>query len=114
MSKYVYRESDKHAKREARAIIRHKINEILMSNFCQRCKIENPKHPEIYDFDHQHDKIECFSNMISQSRNWDKIWIEIKKCLILCANCHRIKTQKDIQNNVKIPTTPSPQMEIFQ
>jgi len=67
----------------------------------------------MFDFDHQHDKIECVSNMISQSRNWDKIWIEIKKCRILCANCHRVKTQKDIKNKVKIPTTPSPQMEIF-
>lgn len=113
MAKSAYRPNDKYLKRKQRAFCRHKVNEVIMSNFCQRCGVEDHEHPEIFDFDHQHDKIECVSNMISQSRNWDKIWIEIKKCQILCANCHRIKTQKDIKNKVKIPTTSSPQIEMF-
>jgi len=110
---YKYKNNDKHYKRKSRALIRHKLNEILMSNFCQKCGLEDPEHPEMFDFDHQHDKIECVSNMASQSKNWDKIWIEIKKCQILCANCHRIKSQEDIENKFKIPTTPSNQMELL-
>jgi hypothetical protein len=110
---YKYNSNDKFYKQKQRAYNKHKLYEIIMSNFCQHCGLEDPDHPEIYDFDHQHDKIECVSNMLSQSRNWDKVWEEIKKCQILCANCHRKKTQIDKLNNVKLPETPSLQVEIF-
>ena len=64
MSKWKYNPNDKIRKRKNRRVIRHQITEIKMSNFCQRCGIEDSEHPEIFDFDHQYNKKECVSNLI--------------------------------------------------
>ena len=69
-----------------------------MSNFCQRCKWEDYRYPYVLDFDHQHNKVDSVSNILSSSTNLDKVLEEIKKCQILCANCHRIKTKEDRDN----------------
>ena len=113
MSKWKYNTNDKIRKRKNRGVIRHQITEIKMSNFCQRCGIEDSEHPEIFDFDHQYNKKECVSNLIQQASLWYRIWDEIKKCTILCANCHRIKTKEDRDNNVTHEVIVSSQGELF-
>ena len=113
MSKYKYNPNDKIRKRKNRMVVRHKITEIKMSNFCQRCGIEDSEHPEIFDFDHQYNKKECVSNLIQQAALWYRVWEEIKKCIILCANCHRIKTTSDRINNITLEVIESNQTELF-
>jgi len=51
--------------------------------------------------------------MLSSVMNWDKIFEEIKKCRILCSNCHRIKTKEDRDNNITHEVIDSSQEELF-
>lgn len=46
------------------------------------------------EFDHIDPKSKLFgiARGISNGTNWDKILIEIKKCRIVCANCHKMRT----------------------
>ena len=113
MGKYAYDPLDGKRKRLNRVFLRCMIDEIKMSNFCQVCGVEDPNHPEIFDFDHQHDKKECISNAVQQSWGWGRAFAEIKKCTILCSNCHRIKTRKDRDNQITHHIVESNQMELF-
>lgn len=51
--------------------------------------------PECLDFDHVDPatKLDNVANLISQGKS-TKVWEEIAKCQVLCANCHRVKTSK--------------------
>ena len=101
--KYQYDPMDKYRKRIKRERLRNKINEVKMSNFCQRCRLEDPDYPSIFDFDHQShkDKEHNVSNMIGQCKPWPMIFQEICKCRILCANCHR-KKSIDEREDIKV------------
>ncbi len=52
------------------------------------------KDPIILEFDHISDKIAYISTMY---RNYtlEKVKLEIEKCEIRCANCHRRKTARE-------------------
>lgn len=70
-------------------------NSLLVVNFlknnpCVNCSESNIL---VLDFDHKDkkDKKYDISRMLS-SYKWNTILKEIKKCQVLCANCHRIKT----------------------
>ena len=54
---------------------------------CQMCQGVFP--PAVFDFHHTENKIEDISFMIL-NRSEKAIFQEIEKCLLLCANCHRI------------------------
>ena len=84
--------NDKYNRRRNRADRFNKVDEIKMSNFCQHCGYSNPEYPATIDFDHQHDKIECVSDLAAQARSWKVIFAEILKCQTLCRICHTIKT----------------------
>ena len=46
----------------------------------------------VLDFDHQRDKVANISAMVRQGWKTDAIALEIAKCQVLCANCHRRAT----------------------
>ena len=50
----------------------------------------------VLEFDHLHSKSSNISKMMSDICKWDVILIEIEKCQVLCANCHRRKTSKQL------------------
>jgi len=55
--------------------------------------------PVAMDFDHvSGDKIKNISSMVSQGYNIDLIKIEISKCELVCACCHRIRTASRKEN----------------
>lgn len=59
------------------------------------CSICSEKDPLVLDFDHLGNK-ECnIGYMISNGCSLDDLKKEIKKCQVLCANCHRRKTAKE-------------------
>lgn len=59
---------------------------------CTDCGKQYP--PYVMDFDHCDPalKIAAVSSMLRRRVNWEKILAEIKKCEIVCSNCHRIRT----------------------
>lgn len=62
-----------------------------MSQGCVDCGYRG--HPSALHFDHIYG-VKSFN--ISQSRNLEKAKEEIAKCVVRCANCHAIKTAKDL------------------
>lgn len=57
---------------------------------CADCGIKYP--PFVMDFDHLYDKEFNISIASNKAYSEDKVWNEIKKCEVVCANCHRIRT----------------------
>ena len=63
---------------------------------CKDCKKEYPYF--VMDFDHRDPSKKSF--MIAQAyrnKGWKQIEAEIKKCDVVCANCHRIRTHSHLQ-----------------
>ena len=51
--------------------------------------------PIVLEFDHQRDKLMNVGDLLRGVYSLQKIRLEIEKCLVRCANCHRRKTAKD-------------------
>ena len=73
---------------------------------CALCGFKG--HPAALDFDHldRSAKLVALSKSLSLSRA--AFFAEVKKCRVLCANCHRIETanQNDRANVSEAPTLP--------
>jgi len=65
--------------------------EYLLAHPCVDCGNTDTR---VLDFDHLRDKKEKVSKMLS-SYTWAKVYEEIEKCEVRCANCHRIKHFKE-------------------
>ena len=51
----------------------------------------------VLEFDHIHgNKTKAISVMVTEGRTFQAIQAEIDKCQVLCANCHRRKTMKEM------------------
>ena len=69
--------------------------EYLSDKQCVDCGFKS--HPAALDFDHvRGDKRANVSTLVATSYSWSTILEEIEKCEIRCANCHRIKTAKQL------------------
>jgi hypothetical protein len=78
--------------KESTGDIRRRLNAYKNEKKCMDCEIEYPYY--VLDFDHvRGNKIENVSNM-AKYYTWDEILKEIKKCELVCSNCHRIRTHK--------------------
>lgn len=66
--------------------IRLRIDEYKKINKCLFC---NESESCCLDFHHLKDKEFEISNMVARGLSESKIMLEIRKCLILCSNCHR-------------------------
>lgn len=71
---------------------REYIDKKYKSDPCVDCK--NPFHPICMDFDHLDAslKIDGVSQLIHRGASLKKIEAEIKKCEVVCSNCHRLRT----------------------
>ena len=81
-----YLRCSKHYKIYKRKTIKEKLIEKLGGK-CQKCN--GVFHYAAFDFHHLGDKIEDISSMMD-SRSEEEIFKEAEKCILLCANCHRI------------------------
>jgi hypothetical protein len=79
------------AQKRHRLKIRSKLFEFLSSQSCIDCG-END--PIVLEFDHKDttNKFKIVAKMLSGHYSWKSIQLEIGKCDIRCANCHRRKT----------------------
>ena len=68
-----------------------RIFEILSNSPCCQC---GESDPIVLDFDHidPMTKTDTISNLVHRDASWLRIETELKKCQVLCANCHRRKT----------------------
>lgn len=85
---------EKYKKQVERARENQRLNLIWIRKYksllgCAEC---GENRPDCLDFDHQDptEKSYTISRMLNYNRR--RIMEEIKKCVVLCANCHRIRT----------------------
>jgi hypothetical protein len=72
---------------------------------CERCGFAHPA-SDVYDFHHR-DPATKEKKMV-QIIDWDEFLSESNKCLLLCANCHRIVHWEDRQAKAAKPTVRKP------
>ena len=53
---------------------------------------------ETLEFHHLKDKDREIGDMVAQQTNWEKLTREMAKCIVLCANCHRVLHHKKKKN----------------
>lgn len=66
----------------------------LKEHPCVDCKESNPI---VLEFDHLDDKVYQISDMLKDNHGIDSIKLEIEKCEVRCANCHRKKNGNSIK-----------------
>lgn len=94
-SSYLLYQKTYHAKhRKETRLERLKWIDKIKAKPCEDCNGTFP--PECMDFDHIDPQTKLFtvSNGLMSLKPLDDIKSEIKKCRLICANCHRIRTAK--------------------
>ena len=63
---------------------------------CMDCRMVYP--PYVMDFDHRNaeDKLFSIARLVRDNRSKEKLLLEIEKCDLVCANCHRERTYQRI------------------
>lgn len=64
-----------------------------MGGSCAHCKLSFPDC--CYDFHHIDPAVENDVPSTVLNCSWEKIKQELSKCVMLCANCHRIEHNRD-------------------
>lgn len=78
--------------------LREYIQAVKAANPCADCGINYPYF--VMDFDHVEQnikKVDIISRLV-KSNSAKKLHEEIKKCEVVCANCHRIRTYKRVKS----------------
>ena len=85
-----YRDSHNTSRRKIREENSRKVFDYLTAHPCVNC---GESDLIVLEFDHRdrNDKIENISNLATHS-SWKRLELEIEKCDVLCANCHRRKS----------------------
>jgi hypothetical protein len=66
---------------------------------CKDCGISGARNPEILDFDHIGTKKFEIGSWAKSALSIESVEKEIKKCEVVCANCHRIRTTRRRRQN---------------
>ncbi len=78
------------------------IEKLKQGKPCLDCKRLFP--PYVMDYDHKEGNLKVASiswMVLHDTSNLEKIKLEIEKCELVCANCHRIRTHDRIQKAKK-------------
>lgn len=82
-------------KRRVRTENRKAVLTYLLAHPCVDC---GERDPDVLDFDHVRGekRSEVTDLAFHNSLNWAAVEVEIAKCEVRCANCHRRKTRKSL------------------
>jgi len=87
-------ENFRHRNSPHRQILRQALKDFIyedkMSHGCSRCPEKRPSCLEYHHVDCSLKK-DCVSTMVRRN-GFDAVLKEISKCILLCANCHRVET----------------------
>lgn len=76
-----------------RAVVkrRNKVRAMAIKILGGRCMICGyNKCPDVLEFHHRDPKRKEFNLSLDKlTRSWDQVELELRKCVLLCANCHR-------------------------
>lgn len=91
-NKYMPIEVRREYRRQARALKQSAIWTLKMESGCVDCGYA--QHPTALDFDHidRTWPVRRVSRMMVMNRSIEEILTEIDRCVVRCANCHRVKT----------------------
>jgi hypothetical protein len=98
-NKSVYLARSKKRKIEYGKKIKDYLRKFKEDRGCKDCKVKYPHY--MMDFDHKKDKEFHLSIAHSRLYSMDRIKKEIKKCDVVCANCHRKRTWLRLRKNLK-------------
>jgi len=76
-------------KKKRKELAREFVLEYLQTHPCKDC---GESDPVVLEFDHLSDKCKNISDMVDKAYGLITIQLEIQKCEIVCANCHRRRT----------------------
>lgn len=103
-----------HYKENADSYLKNKQDRItIVKNFINQSKNKpcldcgNRFPPVCMDFDHLLNKTFNISNCARLTTNLDRIKLEMDKCEVVCANCHRLRTQDRLGRPGNDPGSPS-------
>jgi len=85
---------------KSRLAKKSKLSRIKVEQGCQKCGYN--KNPVPLEFHHRNREEKSFNVCRDYARknvSWEKIKEEIKKCDVLCANCHRLEESKYFKEN---------------
>lgn len=80
------------SEKEKRDSFREKIDALKLERGCADCGY--CEHAVALDFDHLPGTTKLYSVSRMASHTWDRVEIEMKKCEIVCSNCHRVRTHE--------------------
>lgn len=89
----------KHSENTTKYIARNRkrVNDeiILRGSKCELCGLED--NPELYQWHHihPHEKVQTITKMVGKGYSLDNVIRELKKCALLCPNCHN-KIHKEL------------------
>lgn len=90
-----YQNGDRERKERNRAksvqTNKEKLWAYLSTNPCVDCGNSDPR---VLEFDHKDEATKSYNVSEMFMLGWAKIQAEIEKCVVRCANCHRIRTQE--------------------
>lgn len=75
------------------ALTRRRIWKYLESHPCVDCGESDRL---VLEFDHRRDKRRDIATMAGRGLSWSTMLIEIEKCEVRCANCHRRRTARQM------------------
>jgi hypothetical protein len=76
-------------KKRKHIIIAENKNRLQQIKICNKCSICPETTPICLDLHHTKDKEILISQAVNIGWSWKRIVGELKKCIILCSNCHR-------------------------
>lgn len=82
---------------------RDRLNSLKSERPCYDCGGTFP--PEAMDFDHVRGE-KAFGVSVGAGKGWDEVRKEIDKCDLVCACCHRVRTQKRFCVCLTTPSNP--------